>query len=163
MTAASAAARLRAASAGSLLVRGIGGAVSWVRASVALRADLRHWDGETARLAGDLSRSRLGDNASAAVDAFARAWSIAAAKRRLESTAAMVRALTPVQRIRGVGLWLVSAALTDLALSPLDPRPVSASRWALWAGLFVAAAAAAAWPGAVAVAWTEWRARRLKR
>ena len=100
--------------------------------------------------------ARAGDSASAA---FARAWSHSAARASFDSIAQTLQALGAAQRIRMIGVWLLTAAVVDGALTPLDPRPASAMRWLLWATCAAAGAAAALWAQPLSAAWIEWRTR----
>jgi hypothetical protein len=159
VTAATLAARARAASGESLIANALTRLGHAIARGERHRADASSQQQETAWFFDEITATRIGRSAALAFDAVARAWPDAAARRFAQTTAAGVRGLVPAQRIRVAGIWMFSAALTDAALTPLDPRPASAARWVMWGAVLAIGAVASAWPEPTAAAWAEWRRR----
>lgn len=163
MTAATFLAHVKAAAPDSLVVRPFAAAAAAMRAPRRPQVvDPGHgdaWLEESARVRHELIASRLGSPFARAVAFLERAWAHARARRALHEACAVLAGFDAAARVRAAGIWALSAALVDGVLTPLDPRPISAARWALWAGVVVLGALGAAQPAAIAAAWTEWRAR----
>ena len=128
----------------------------------AARLPISPWEPETAWLRDEVRSTHIGRGAAVLARAVWRVWTGASARRVLAAAADVVRRTALPDRVRAIGIWAFIAALTDAALTPLDPRPATVSRWTLWAGVVVLGATAAIFGGQVATAWTEWRARRLR-
>lgn len=160
MTAATLAAQVRAAAGDSVLARLV------IRVSTAFkpdgspRAGVSSWEPETVWLRGEVNRTHAGHTAAALMRAVSRSWTDASTRRVLASVVDVVRGTTLPERVRAIGIWAATAALTDAVLTPFDPRPATMSRWTLWAGMLVLGATAAVFAEPVAAAWRERRTRR---
>jgi hypothetical protein len=155
-------ARLRAAGTGSVLVRAIRRAAATIAPASPAPAPSQTFDAETEWLSTLAARTRIASGLAGATAAVQRGWSGSSFRRRYDEIAVLIRALPRADRVRAVGVWAVAAALTDGMLTPLDPRPASFSRWALWAGVLVLGSTAAIFAEPVAAAWTAWRTRRWR-
>jgi hypothetical protein len=152
-------ARLRAAAVDCVPARAVRRVAAAVT-SVDRPAETETWDAETTWLR-ELARStRAARWGARAADAARRAWRTSSSHRALDQIRDGVHAMSLTERVRAAGLWATAAALTDGILTPFDPRPATLSRWAMWAGLLVLGATAAAFAGPAVAAWTEWRGRR---
>jgi hypothetical protein len=159
-----AASRLHAAAETSALIR----AVRRLGAFIAKAARRRPVDPVPAVSSADeldllldaFAQARLGRLIVPAVARLGDSWR----SSRITTTArAALNALArrdPADRTRAVGIAVLAAALTDLAVTPLDPRPVSAARWALWFGAAALGVGLTRWPRHAAAAWVDWRTRR---
>jgi hypothetical protein len=154
-------ARLRAAGAESVLLRGIHHAVARLTPASPAPAPSRTFESETEWLSELGGTMQIARGLAGLTVAVQRAWRGSSFRRRCDEVAELVRTLPRTDRVRAAGVWAVAAALTDGILTPLDPRPASVSRWALWAGLLVLGSTAAIFAGPVVAAWTAWRTRRL--
>ena len=124
-------------------------------AYVPSRADI-----EMDALVDTVTGSRIARLIISTAGAFADAWRNARTAAIAAAATTAIAALDAVERARAVGVAIVAAALTNLLLTPLDPRPVSTARWSLWTAAMVLGGVAAMWPGHVAAAWIDWRSRR---
>ena len=154
--------RLRAAAAGSALRRALASASAAIVSSGRPPAELSTWEPENERLRTLAGATRIGRMLSHGTDAAARMWTASSARHAFERLASGVAALPAVDRVRAAGVWATTAALTDGLLTPLDPRPVTPSRWVLWVGVLVLGATAAVFAEAVVAAWCDVRARRAR-
>jgi hypothetical protein len=107
-----------------------------------------------------LLRARVGRPVAATIGAVGNTWRHSRAAAALHEAAKAIAQLGLVDRVRAAGVAIVTAALTDLALTPLDPRPVSTARWSMWLAAFVVGIAIAAWPHHAVAAWLERRGGR---
>jgi len=155
-------ARLRAAGTGSVLVRAIRHAAATIVPASPAPAPSRRFDAETGWLSTLAATTQIAGGLAGVTAAVQRGWSGSSFRRRYDEVAGLIRALPRADRVRAAGVWAAAAALTDGVLTPLDPRPASLSRWALWAGVLVVGSTAAIFAEPVAVAWTAWRTRRWR-
>ena len=154
--------RLRAAVSGSVLARALSRASAAILSTGRAPADPATWEPESERLRMLAGATHVGRVFSYGTHAAGRAWRASSARRAFDRIAGGVAAMSAVDRIRAAGAWATAAALTDGLLSPLDPRPVTLSRWVLWAGVLVLGVTAAVCAEAVAAAWRDVRARRVR-
>ena len=151
--------RIRAAAGESLLVRVLRrlfAAIATGPAAPSAAACDREFDD----LVDMLLRARVGRPVAAAIGSVGDSWRHSRAAAALQQAATAIAELGLADRARAAGVVIVTAALTDLALTPLDPRPVSTARWSLWLGALVAGIAIAAWPNHAVAAWLERRGSR---
>jgi hypothetical protein len=153
-------ARLRAAATGSVLVRAIRHAAAAIAPAHAAAPQSRTFAAETAWVSELAATTHIAGGLASVTGAVQRAWSGSSCRRWYDEVAAVMRAMPPADRVRAAGVWAVAAALTDGLLTPLDPRPASFSRWALWAGVLVLGSTAAIFAEPAVAAWTAWRTRR---
>jgi hypothetical protein len=152
-------AHLRVAVDESLLVR-LSRRLSAAPTIAPSRAPEGAWDSEFDDLADMLVRARVGRIVAPIAGAIGKAWRWARTPAAVRAAAATIAALEPIDRVRAAGIAILAASLTDLAVTPLDPRPASAARWSLWAAALVVGVATAAWPNHLAAAWLERRGAR---
>jgi len=100
------------------------------------------------------SVGRIGVSIARAIAGACQSARVAAAGR---TAADAVAALGSVDRARVAGIAILAAALTDLVVTPLDPRPVSAARWSLWVGALVVGMVVTARADSAVAAWRERR------
>lgn len=151
---------VRAAVETSVFVRGFRQLAAAVSQRTPSARDAAPWDGEFDVLADMLSRARIGRPIGSAMNGIATAWRHARAVAIVERGASSVAALGPVDRVRAAGVAILAATVTNLLLTPIDPRPVSAPRWSLWACALLVSVAVALWPHYAVAAWIDWRSRR---
>jgi hypothetical protein len=154
--------RLRAAASGSALVRALTRGSAAIVSTGRPPADLKTWEPESERLRTLAGATRIGRVLSYGTDAVARTWAASSSRKALDRIVSGIAAVSAVDRVRAIGAWATAAALTDGLLTPLDPRPVTPSRWVLWAGVLVLGATAAVFAEAVVAAWRDVRARRAR-
>ena len=151
---------VRAAAETSVLVRASRKLLAAARTGASPARASAPWDTEFEVLADTLSRSRIGRLIASVVDLIREAWRHARTAGLAGDAATTIAALGPVDRARAAGIAMVAATLIDLLLTPLDLRPVSAARWALWAGAFIVGVSLSAWPHHAVAAWIDRQSRR---
>jgi len=117
---------------------------------------------ETARLRELFEGTRVGAAVDSVAGAVSRGWAGSWACRTWLAAAGTLSRMSHTERVRAVGIWALASAITDAMLTPFDPRPATAARWALWGGLVLLGATAAVFAESVAAAWGDWRARRTQ-
>ena len=118
------------------------------------------WSGpdELTTAVGIVASGRLFKTAAGApLDRASRAWRSSVSRRMCMGALQRWRALPEWARVRLMGVAVLAAALTDIVLRHLDPRPASPLRLWTW-GAVALAGLTLAWH---ARAWTSaWRRRR---